>query len=74
MVAETGLSLRVIQVRICVFHDQMNTNSLPVQVWFQNKRSKERKGKPSKDDELGEDSQSSPPPTTSEPTPMAMES
>lgn len=45
-------------------------------VWFQNRRSKERKGKPSKDkddDDLGDDSQPSPPPTTSEPTPMTPE-
>ena len=51
-----------------------------IRVWFQNKRSKERKGKPSKeketpldDDEPGEDSQPSSPPATSEPAPVVTE-
>jgi hypothetical protein len=50
-----------------------------LKVWFQNRRSKERKGKtpreketPLDDDEAGEDSQpSSPPPAISESMPVA---
>ena len=74
--AETGLNLRVIQVGDFILLLRCRY-ALLFQVWFQNKRSKERKGgksmekkdAPDDDDEPGDDSQPSSPPAASESTP-----